>query len=224
MAAAAMTGGWPLQRTEAGICCTLVVAQSGLLAYLLHFNAPGLAGMVIFAGLPLAWACYALLTRCANRADVQRGVLMVAAGGFGLLLGCTADFGALGFYGLIGVCRSWASGSGAIPERLWDQVELMPWAWAGMLLGSNAAMAWAALHRRARSIARACGIFTLCNAGMLFGMLAAEQGMTRVTLGWDQTVAGIAMFAGMIAGMVLGMHALLAAAQAVRFLSVSPVR
>lgn len=207
------------------VCGALVAAQCVLLVYLLPLS-PGVSVSVAFAvGVPLAIACYALLTRSAPRGNIELSVLMFAAGGFGLLLGCVADFGSPGLYGLLGMCRSWPiTGAWPTPEQLWAKMNLMPWAWFGMVVGSNASMALGLLHRRAKSAGSAVALYGICNAGMLLGMVAAELLVTRLTPGLGQTAAGVATVAAMLAGMVAGANALLALARASRFLSVSPAR
>jgi hypothetical protein len=211
-------------RRRPGICGALVAAQFVLLVYLLQLSPGAVAGLALVVGVPLAFGCY-VLARGAYRGDLQLSVLMFAAGGCGLLAGCMADFGSLGVYGLLGMCRSSSlAGAWPTPEHLWAKMNLMPWAWLGMALGSNAAMALGLLHRRAASACGAAALYGVCNVGMLLGMVAAELLVTRLTLGLSQTVAGVAMIAAMLAGMVLGTNALLALARAARFLSASPAR
>lgn len=207
-----------------GICGALVAAQFVLLAYLLQLSPGAAAGLALVVGVPLALGGYVLARRTYG-GDLYLSVLMFAAGGFGLLLGCMADVGSLGLYGLLGMCRSWSlTGAWPTPEQLWAKMNLMPWAWLGMAAGSNAAMALGLLHRRAASARAAFALYGVCNLGMLLGMVAAELLVTRVTLGLSQTAAGVAMIAAMLAGMVLGTHALLVLARAARFLSASPAR
>lgn len=225
MSTAISTERMSARRGRPGLCGALVAAQCVLLLYLLPLS-PGVSISFAFAvGVPLAIACYALLLRSAPRGNIELSVLMFAAGGFGLLLGCVADFGSLGLYGLLGMCRSWSI-AGAWPtlEQLWAKVGLMPWAWCGMVVASNMAMAFGLLHRRAKSAGSALALYAICNVGMLLGMVAAELLVTRLTPGLGQTAAGVATVAAMLAGMVAGANALLALARASRFLSVSPAR
>ncbi len=213
------------RRARPGLCGALVAAQCVLLAYLLQMSPGVSASLVLGVGIPLAIACYALLALGARRGNIELSILMFAAGGFGLLLGCVADFGSLGLYGLLGMCRSWPTeGAWPTPEQLWTKLNLMPWAWVGMVVGSNASMALGLLHRRAKSAGSAAALYGICNAGMLLGMVAAELLVTRLTPGLGQTAAGVVTVAAMMAGMVAGANALLALARASRFLSVSPAR
>lgn len=215
------------ERTRRGrlsLCAALVAAQCMLLGYLLQMSPGARAGLALAVGLPLVLVGYTLLAGRMARGNLELSMLMVAAGGFGLLLGCVADFGPLGLYALVGMCRSWSTAAWPTPEQLWAKMNLMPWAWVGMAVGSNAAMAFGLLHRRAASARGALALYGVCNLGMLLGMLAAELLVTRLTLGLSQTAAGAAMVAAMLVGMVAGTNALLAAARAFRFLSASPAR
>lgn len=209
------------RRWQFGICGALVVGQSVLLAYLLHLDTY-VGGVVVLAGFALAAGCHGLLARLGDHRSVQLTVIMSAAGGLGLLLGFVADFGALGLYGWLELCRS-AAGVWPAPEQWWGKMSLMPWAWIGMAVGSNAGMALD-IWRRGVSAGRAIETFGLCNAGMLFGMAVAEQAAARLTLGLEQTAAALVMVVAMLAGMALGMNAMLTAARAFRSLSASPAR
>lgn len=216
----------PLLRScEAAVCGLLIAGQSVLLALLLKLTAQTAVALALLAGLPLAFACHQLLARFGHRRHLQLTVVMFAAGGFGLLLGCTADFGELGLYGLLSLCRSWSQ-AGLWPtlEQLSMNVSLMPCTWLGMVLGSNAVMAFDAWLRPAGSLGRALAAYGLCNAGMLLGMIVAERTAAHLTLELGQTAAALAMALGMVAGMVLGMNVLLAAAGAFKFLSASRAR
>lgn len=214
-----------VKRREPLICGALAGAQCLLLAYLLHLSVHASAGVALLAGLPLAFLCHELLARRGDRRSVQLTVVMFAAGGFGLMLGCIADFGSLGLYGMLGMCRSWSAGGiWPTPEQLWAKVNVMPWASLGMMVGGNVGVALGVVHPRARPVGGAFETYVLCNLGMLVGMVTAEQLATRLALDFDPTAAGVAMVAAMLLGMILGMNALLAAARALRFLSASPAR
>lgn len=225
MSTSAATAIPTLKWCEAAVCGVLVAGQSVLVALLLNLSPRASVTMALLAGVPLALICHRLLSRFGHRRHVQLTVAMFAAGGFGLLLGCIADFGSLGLYGLLSLCRSWSE-AGVWPtlEQLSMKMNLMPGAWLGMVLGGNVAMALDALQRRRESIGRTLGTYGLCNAGMLLGMIVAEPLTTRVTLGLGQTAAGVAMVAAMLAGMLLGMNALLALGRALRFLPAFPAR
>lgn len=191
--------------------CAAFPGQSLLLAYLLHVD-PRMWPAALIAGLVLAAACLGLLARLGDRRNLPLTVLMLATGGLGLLLGLAADFGALGLYGLLELCRSWpVAGTWLAPEQWWAKLNLMPWSWLGMIVGGNAGMALG--MRAGRAGGRVAETFILCNAGMLLGMAIADQLATRVTLGFDPTSAAVAMVAAMLGGMALGMNGLLAVAR-----------
>lgn len=159
--------------------------------------------------------CYGLLARASDKPCVQSLAVMFAAGGFGMLLGCIVDFGPLGLYGLLGLCRSWASSAfWPSPAELWLMTNLMPWACFGMVAGANAGMVLfdALDHRRTRSVGHRIGFYGVCNAGMLLGMVIGEHVVTRLALGLEQQVAGALTVVAMLVGMTAGMSALLSLA------------
>jgi len=202
-------------RCEAGICGALVIGQALFLAYLLRLSVIESMLFALLVGLPVALACYGLLARSNDRCRMDLLVVMFATGGFGMLLGCVADFGPLRLYGLLGICRSlsndvyWPG-----PTQLWLMIRLMPWACVGMLAGGILGMAAfdALRHRQAKPAARRIGQYVVCNVGMLLGMVICEHVVTRITTGLSQGVAGALTVAGMLVGMTLGMSAMLALA------------
>lgn len=204
-----------LDQGRAGFAGALVMGQMIFLAHLLQLSVAESLLFVAGAGLPLAVACYGLLARSANKSWVPSLLVMFAAGGFGMLLGFMVDFGPLGLYGLLGLCRSWESSAWwPGPAELWRMTTLMPWACIGMLAGGNAGMAlFDAFDRRhARPIGLRIGVYGLCNAGMLLGMAVAEHVVTRLALGLEQELAGVLTVVAMLAGMAAGMSALLSLA------------
>lgn len=199
-----------LDQARAGLVGALVMGQMIILALLWQLSLADSLLFVAGAGLPIAMACYRLLARPASRSRVQSALVMFAAGGFGMLLGFIVDFGPLGLYGLLGLCRSWESSAWwPSPAELWRMTTLMPWACIGMLAGGNAGMALfrAPERRRTRPIAFRIGVCAFCSAGMLLGMAVAEHVATRVALGLEQDVAGALTMVAMLAGMAAGMSA-----------------
>lgn len=199
-------------RRGAGVFGALVIGQVFFLVYLLQLNAVESLLFTLLAGLPLVLACYSLLAHAGDKRWVHLPVAMFAAGGFGMLLGCLVDFGPLGLYGLLEICRSW-SANALWPSvaQLWRMIGLMPWACFGMAAAGTAGMMlFDALHRRrAESVGHRIGFYGVCNAGMLLGMAITEHVVARLTAGLGQAAAGALMVAAMLAGMTLGMSALL---------------
>lgn len=204
-----------LDRCGAGVCAALVVGQVFFLAHLLQLSLGESALLALLAGLPIALACYGLLLHASDKRWVRMSVVMFAAGGFGMLFGYRVDSGPLGLYGLLEVCRSWSADPfWPSPEQLWLKIGLMPWACVGMLVGGNVGMVtFDLLHRRrTRSVARAIGLYGVCNLGMLLGMAMTEHAVTFLTTGLSQITAGTLMMAAMLVGMTSGMGAALALA------------
>lgn len=200
---------------RSGVVGALVIGQMFLLARFWQLSVVESMLFALGAGLPIAVVCYRLLARPGNKCRVQSLAAMLAAGGFGMLFGFVVDFGPLGLFGLLGLCRSrevstwWPS-----PADLWSMTTLMPWACIGMLAGGNAGMVlFSALdRRRTRSLGHRIGVYGLCNAGMLLGMALAEHVVTRLALGLEQEVAGALTVVAMLAGMAAGMSVLLSLA------------
>lgn len=213
-----------LDRGGAGVISVLVIGQALLLTYLLWLNAAESLLFILLMGLPIALACYVLLTHAGDKRQVYLPVVMFAAGGFGMLLGCLADFGPLGLYSLLGMCQSWSSSSfWPSTSQLWLMIALMPWACFGMLaVGTAGMMLFDALHhRRAQSIGHRIGFYGVCNAGMFLGMVITEHVTTRLATGLGQAAAGALMVAAMLLGMTLGMSALLAVASRISRISLT---
>lgn len=208
----ALRESWRINHCRAGVVGALVIGQIFFLAHLWQLSVTNSTLFALGAGLPIAVVCYGLLARPGNKRCVQSLVVMFAAGGFGMLLGCVVDFGPLGLYGLLGLCRSWASSAfWPSPAELWLMTNLMPWACFGMVAGGNAGMVLfdALDRRRAQSVGHRIGFYAVCNVGMLLGMVMAEHAVTRLTFGLEQEVAVALTVGAMLVGMTAGMSVLL---------------
>ncbi|MEJ2347241.1 MAG: hypothetical protein P8090_17950, partial [Gammaproteobacteria bacterium] len=82
----------------------LVWLQVAMLGYLLYLGLLGAALMALVVGTPAALASRWLLLRARGRC-LRMSVMMLAAGGFGMLAGCIADLGQVGLYGMLALCR-----------------------------------------------------------------------------------------------------------------------
>lgn len=202
-------------RCTVGVVGTLAVGQTLLLANLLQLSFAESAVLVAFAGTPAALACCVLLARANDRRWMPRLVVMFAAGGFGMLLGCTVDFGPLGLYALLGICRSWSSDTFLpSPARVWLMFTLTPWACVGMLAFGTAGMALLDARQRRRVLTGGglTGFYCICGVGMLLGMAIAEHVATGLAIRLGPIAAGAVMVVAMLAGMLAGMGALMALA------------
>jgi len=179
-----------------------------LFVYLLALGAGPSLLLAIGITVPTGLAGYLLLCRAGSSRYTTMALGMFALGGIGMLLGCMVDFGPLGLYGLLSVCRNFPLGVGGV-EVYWQKLQLSPWTYAGMWLGANLGML---LSRRdiglaQESITGQLRIMAVCNLGMLAGLLPAEFLITQlVNLSWQVSAAGLmvlAMLLCMSAGMVV---------------------
>lgn len=205
----------PRGMLRASVIGALAVGQVLFLSFLLGLSNFQSMLFTVFVGLPIALFCASLIVGARANRRQYMPVVMFATGGFGMLLGAVADFSQFGLFGLVGLCRSWSSivfWPG--PEQLWLKINLMPWTCFGMLVGGNVGLLVfnALFHRRTLSLGRLIGHFSICNAGMMLGMLISEDLVTRFTTDLGQVLAGSLMVVAMLLGMTLGMSALLAVA------------
>lgn len=194
------------------IVSTLVVVQVVLFSYLMSVN---LSTALLLAGmcsLLILLIGYLLFNAQGGMRYGKMAAVMFAGGGVGMLLGCTADLGQLGLYGLLSLCQA-KPVSLSLPglEMYWQKMQLTPWTYIGMFLGGNLGMFL--LEDRRGPAPRSRRMLTvnylICNLGMLLGMLLAEVLNTEVVALSNQLLAAGLMFLLMLMGMVLGMLALL---------------
>lgn len=203
----------PFATRDTALYGALLAAQVLLLGHLLQWS--------LAAALPGALLIGAAAARASHFwfGHARLLLAMFAAGGAGMLVGGVIDFGTLGLYGVLEICRSRSSG-GFWPglAELWWKVDVMPRAYLGMLVGGTAGM-WlvegADRYPPAPSWQRV-GCYALCNTGMLVGMALAELAVARLASGVALPVAGALMLLAMLAGMAVGMGAVLTLALRVR--------
>lgn len=157
-----------------------------------------LLAAILFLLAPLA--CRAQRVRARGSC---RAMLMVVLGAIGMVAGSMHDIGPSGLLTL----ASWCSAtSGFSPGGTWAKLGMVPWTYAGMLIGCNLGMLLA--DTQFRSSPQEGMILLLpyaaCNAGMLAGMLAVEALIPWLASGpaWSATTMLLVMSAGMSAGML----------------------
>lgn len=202
------------------VCCTrfklnivfvLVVTQVILFGYLLALDNSEILLFTLLFGIPIALVSRFLLNGKVKR-YAKMSIVMFAAGGFGMLLGCVIDLGQVGVYGLLSICRSSSSMFEFGIGSLWQKFQLTPWSYIGMFVCGNLGMLFFdELHfRRYLVLIKIFYIYAICNIGMLLGMLLGESIAAVLTLHLNQYFAAGLMMISMILGMVFGMITLMA--------------
>jgi len=197
-----------MKRAREGVIYALVVAQVILLCYLLALDIPTTILASILCGLPIAVLCNTLLCHRPYHRHTDMSVVMFAAGGLGMLIGCVADLGQLGLYGLLSWCQSSPSAPFATGfDKLLTKIQLTPWTYIGMFAGGNIGM-FLSDRISNRSSGRSRGQhhrYLVCNVGMLIGMLAGENVAMLLVDVAGLFWSALAMVAFMLLGMMLGM-------------------
>ncbi|MEJ2381439.1 MAG: hypothetical protein P8076_09690 [Gammaproteobacteria bacterium] len=184
----------------------LVWLQVAMLGYLLYLGLLGAVLMALVVGSPAALASHRLMLRARSRC-LRMSVMMLAAGGFGMLAGCIADLGQVGLYGMLALCRG-AAPSWFDARQWWAVMTLTPWTYLGMLGGGTAGMAWLdAAHGRRLPILGRVALYGFCDLSMVMGMLLVEHWVALLSTDVAPTMGGVLMVASMLAGMGAGMAA-----------------
>jgi hypothetical protein len=196
----------PSMGATAVTVAALVWLQVTMLGYLLYLGTIVTVLLALAVGSPAALASHRLMLRARNHC-LRMSVMMLAAGGFGMLAGCIADLGQVGLFGMLALCRG-AAPSWFDPRQWWTVMTLTPWAYFGMLAGGTAGMAWLdAAEVRRVSILRRVALYGFCDLGMVTGMLLVEHWVARLSADVAPTVGGVLMVASMLVGMGAGMAA-----------------
>ncbi len=100
-------------------------------------------------------------------------LIVIFAGGLGLLLGCILDYGQFGLQTLSSLCLAPTSGSG--PENIIRMASLAPWTHMGMWLSCSVALIIVDHQRGHTTVGCYGGVkHVFCMVGMLFGMWSFE--------------------------------------------------
>jgi len=193
----------------------LIVAQAVLFFYLLNVDVSVILLFISLCSIFLVLANHLLLTRKVKSRYIKMSLVMFATGGFGMLLGCVADLGQVGVYGLLSICQLtpyYASGWGV--DTLWQKIQLTPWAYIGMFTCGNLGMLILDGLRSSHSLAsiKVLYIYLICNIGMLFGMLLGESISSAFIVYLNPFLAAGLMIILMLLGMVFGMLVFMALA------------
>lgn len=193
----------------------LIVAQAVMACYLLALDGKMALLFAGLCGVPVALLFSLLLRKNSAHHHTQMAIVMFAAGGFGMMLGCAADLGRTGLLGLLSVCQSMPLSLLPDPGQVWQKMQLTPWTYVGMFVGGNLGML---LIKELRpgvhlGLFKAASVYAVCNIGMLIGMLLGEAIATRLVVDINQLFAAGLMMALMLLGMTLGMVAMLVVAE-----------
>jgi hypothetical protein len=180
--------------------------QAVMLGYLLYLGPAATMLLALLVGVPAAVACYRLLRGNGSRCS-RMSAMMLAAGGFGMLAGCIADFGQVGLFGMLALCQASAA-SWFDPRQWWIVITLTPWTYTGMLIGGTLGMLWldAAQSPRIPAVRR-LALYGFCDLGMLVGMIVVERLVSMLTVDVAPTPGGLLMVSSMFVGMAAGMTA-----------------
>lgn len=198
----------PCPSYKINIIMALIITQAVLFFYLLALDVTAIVFFALLCAIPIALASRLLLTRKVRLLYVQMSVVMFAAGGFGMLLGCVADLGQLGVYGLLSICQLTPfSVSGWGVGTLWQKIQLTPWTYIGMFTCGNLGMLFLDNLRSNQALAslKFFYIYIICNFGMLFGMLLGESISSELIVYLNPFFAAGLMIILMLLGMVFGM-------------------
>ena len=194
------------------IVFALIVTQVILFCYLLALDILEISLFTLLFGIPIAMVSRFILSTKVKR-YAKMSVVMFAAGGFGMLLGCVLDLGPVGVYGLLSICQAASSSiSGWEIGSLWQKFQLTPWMYIGMFACGNLGMLFIDGLRSHRSsvLIKTLTIYAVCNIGMLLGMLLGESISALFILYLNQFLASALMIISMLLGMVFGMVVLVA--------------
>ena len=193
----------------------LIVAQAVMACYLLALDGKAALLFAALGGIPVALLFSLLLRRGSAHRHTRMAIVMLAVGGFGMMLGCGADLGRTGLLGLLSMCRSMPLSLLPDPGQVWQKIQLTPWTYVGMFVGGNLGMLLIKeLRPGARlGLLKALYLYAVCNLGMLAGMLVGEVIAIRLATDINQVLAAGLMMGLMLLGMTLGMVAMLAVAE-----------
>lgn len=192
----------------------LIVAQAIMACYLLALDSRTALLFAALCGIPVALLFSLLLGRGSAHQHTQMAIVMLAVGGFAMMLGCVADLGRTGLLGLLSMCRSIPLSLLPDPGLVWQKMQLTPWTYVGMFVGGNLGMLLIKELRPGAQLGllKALFIYAVCNFGMLMGMLMGEAIAIWLATDINQLLAAGLMIGSMLLGMTLGMIALLALA------------
>ena len=211
-------GGLHLPMQQASII-GLIVAQAFVTGHLMVLDISSTLVLVLLLGLPAAVCCSYLLGKSLAYGYARMSVVMFAAGGLGMLIGCTLDLNQMGLYAYVSLCQSDGfSFTVRGTSLLWERMQLLPWTYLGMIVGGNLGMLFlnGAPCNRPLPPGRPFTLYLLCNIGMLLGMVLGDAMASLFIIRLGQLSAAGLMVLFMLLGMTLGMVSLLAIHQ--RFL------
>lgn len=190
----------------------MIMMQVILACYLLALDLQTALLITAVFGLPVTLLCALLLRKEQGHHHTKMTIVMLAVSGLGMMLGCNADLGRTGLLSLLSMCQSTPLTLLSGPGTVWQKIQLTPWTYIGMFIGGNLAMLSVKELRPGAdlSLQKTFYLYTICNLGMLIGMLGGEAMATQIVNDINQFIAAALMIALMLTGMSLGMVATLA--------------
>ena len=190
----------------------LIVAQAIMVCYLLAQDGKVTFLFAVLFGMPVALLFKSILNQGSTHNYTQMAIVMFSVGGFGMMLGCSADLGHTGLLGLLSMCRSVPLSLLPDPGQVWQKMQLTPWTYVGMFVGSNLAMLLIKELRPGASLGlvKSIYLYIICNFGMLAGLLVEEAIAIQLVINSNQFFAAGFMMGLMLLGMTLGMVVILA--------------
>lgn len=197
------------------LICSLIVAQAIMLCYLLALDSKTILLFSALCGIPVALLFSQLLKRGSAHHHIQMAIIMFSMGGFGMMLGCNADLGRIGLLSLLSMCQS--NPLSLLPDLglVLQKIQLTPWTYVGMFVGSNLGMLMIKEFRPViqQGFLKAFYLYAACNLGMMIGMLMGEGIATQIATDINQIFAAVLMIGLMLLGMTMGMVFILAIAE-----------
>lgn len=201
------------------IVVLMSLVQVYLLCKILSFDASTTLFVLIFFGFPIATVCGSLIVYKNHWRYVGTATMMFATGGLGMLLGYLVDVESLGLngpFGLMSLCRTTAD----LPlniDTLLLKLQTTPSMYIGMFVGGNLGMLlFDTIKFSSTSILGKFVYYTICNVGMLLGMLLADHYVMMISGDLNLYWQYVLMIASMHLGMVLGMILLLCLVERIR--------
>lgn len=198
------------------LVAVMIIFQFVIACYLLVLDATTSLFLTLVFALPLAIFSFFLLDNKRTHYYIKMAIIMFAVGGFGMMLGCNADLGYAGLLSLLSMCQSTPLSLFFSPEQIWQKIQITPWTYIGMFIGSNVAMFTIKdlrpefnLIKVGFNCYKAFYLYIICNAGMLVGMLLGEAIAIQFYNDLNQVFAAALMITLMLVGMTLGMIVIL---------------
>jgi len=202
------------------IISTLILTQIFLMSHALSLSPPVIWLVMLLCGLPLTLVCAVLIARKTHFRYMDMTVVMFAAGGLGMSIGCLVDMNGLSLHSVHTLSSmSHMDHMSHTPatsllniDTLWLKVQSMQWMYIGMFVGGNVGMLlFDTVQRPLFYSIHISDIsdYVVCNVGMFIGMLLGDILSMAFIMDLNPLWGSVTMIVFMLLGMILGMIALL---------------